>query len=194
MILLSLCPRSVRYSSGEWSARLELALRRGRRHRLSPHQSRQSHPQASRGSKFHARELCRDSTQPRSRQVGEELTLKLGKSTALLQNLAFFPDLTDRGGNYRTNFSLGTVTKITKWLGWQTNFSDTYVTNPPAGKKQNELVLTSGPRLAFAHSKTVRDWPNQAIATQRRLRRFSPLACGLAVYRPLSTQVRFSKA
>ena len=84
-------------------------------------------------------------------QVGEELTLKLGKSTALLQNLAFFPDLTDRGGNYRTNFSLGTVTMIAKWLGWQNNFSDTYVTNPPAGKKQNELVLTSGLRLAFAH-------------------------------------------
>jgi putative salt-induced outer membrane protein len=84
-------------------------------------------------------------------QVGEELTLKLGKSTALLQNLAFFPDLTDSGGNYRTNFSLGTVTKIAKWLGWQTNFSDTYVTNPPAGKKQNELVFTSGLRLAFFH-------------------------------------------
>jgi len=84
-------------------------------------------------------------------QVGEELTLKLGKSTALLQNLAFFPDLTDSGGNYRTNLSLGTVTKIAKWLGWQNNFSDTYVTNPPTGKKQNELVLTSGLRLAFAH-------------------------------------------
>lgn len=84
-------------------------------------------------------------------QVGEELTLKLGKSTALLQNLAYFPDLTDSGGNYRTNFSLGTVTKIAKWLGWQNNLSDTYVTNPPAGKKQNELVFTSGLRLAFAH-------------------------------------------
>jgi hypothetical protein len=67
-------------------------------------------------------------------QVGEEFTLKLGKSIVLLQNLAFFPDLTDSGGNYRTNFSLRTVTKIGKWLGWQNNFSDTYVTNPPAGK------------------------------------------------------------
>jgi putative salt-induced outer membrane protein YdiY len=82
-------------------------------------------------------------------QLGEEFTLKLGKSTALLQNLAFFPDLTQSGGNYRTNLSLGTTTKIAKWLGWQTNFSDTYVTNPPAGKKQNELVFTSGLHLAF---------------------------------------------
>jgi hypothetical protein len=84
-------------------------------------------------------------------QVGEEFTLKFGKSTSLLQNLAFFPDLTDSGGNYRTNFSLGTVTKIAKWLGWQNNFSDTYVTNPPAGKKQNELVFTSGLHLALSH-------------------------------------------
>ena len=83
-------------------------------------------------------------------QVGEEFTLKLGKSIVLLQNLAFFPDLTDSGGNYRTNFSLRTVTKIGKWLGWQNNFSDTYVTNPPAGKKQNELVFTSGLHLAFS--------------------------------------------
>jgi putative salt-induced outer membrane protein YdiY len=84
-------------------------------------------------------------------QLGEEFTLKLGKSTALLQDLVFFPDLTERGGNYRTNFSLGTITKIAKWLGWQNNLSDTYVTNPPAGKKQNELVFTSGLHLAFSH-------------------------------------------
>lgn len=84
-------------------------------------------------------------------QVGEEFTLKLGKSTALLQNLAFFPDLTDSGGNYRSNFSLGTVTKIGKWLGWQSNFSDIYVTNPPSGKKRNEFVFTSGLRLALSH-------------------------------------------
>ena len=83
-------------------------------------------------------------------QIGEELTLKLGKGTTLLQNLGFFPDLTSSRGNYRTNFSFSSVTKIAKWLGWQNNFSDTYVTNPPAGKKKNELVFTSGFRLAFA--------------------------------------------
>lgn len=84
-------------------------------------------------------------------QLGEELTLKLGKTTALQQNLAFFPDLTGTEGNYRTNFSIGTVTKIAKWLGWQNNFSETYVTNPPVGKKRNELVFTSGLHLAFSH-------------------------------------------
>ena len=84
-------------------------------------------------------------------QVGEEFTLKLAKNTSLVQNLAFFPDLTRNSrGNYRTNFSLSMITKISKWLGWQSNFSDIYVTNPPAGKKQNEFVFTSGLHLAFS--------------------------------------------
>jgi putative salt-induced outer membrane protein YdiY len=84
-------------------------------------------------------------------QVGEEFTLKLGKNTSMVQNLGFFPDLTNTQGNYRSTFSLGTVTNIVKWLGWQNNLSDTYVTNPPAGKKQNEFVFTSGLHVAFSH-------------------------------------------
>jgi putative salt-induced outer membrane protein len=84
-------------------------------------------------------------------QVGEEFKLKLGKNTSMIQNVAFFPNLTAGAGNYRVDFNFGTITKIAKWLGWQNNFSDAYVTNPPAGKKQNELVFTSGLRLAFFH-------------------------------------------
>ena len=84
-------------------------------------------------------------------QVGEEFKLKLSKNTSMIQNVAFFPDLTSNAGNYRVNFNFGTTTKIVKWLGWQNNFSDAYVTNPPIGKKQNELVFTSGLRIAFLH-------------------------------------------
>ena len=83
-------------------------------------------------------------------QFGEEFTLKVGKNTSLIQNIAYFPDFID-SGNYRINFSLGTLTKIVKRLGWQNNLSDAYVTNPPAGKKQNEFVFTSGLHLAFSH-------------------------------------------
>jgi len=84
-------------------------------------------------------------------QVGEEFKFKLGKNTSVIQDFAYFPDLTNTVGNYRTSFSLGTVTKIAKWLGWQNNISDNYVTNPPAGKKQNEFFFTSGLHLAFSH-------------------------------------------
>ena len=84
-------------------------------------------------------------------QVGQELKINFGKNTSLIQNVAFFPDLTGTGGNYRIHFSVGTITKIVEWLGWQNNFSDIYVSNPPAGKKQNELVFTSGLHVAFSH-------------------------------------------
>jgi hypothetical protein len=84
-------------------------------------------------------------------QVGEEFKLKLGKNTSLIQNSAYFPALTEPGGNYRINFSLGTITMIIKFLGWQNNFTDSYVTNPPAGKKGNEFVFTSGLHVAFSH-------------------------------------------
>jgi putative salt-induced outer membrane protein YdiY len=82
--------------------------------------------------------------------LGEELTHKLGSSTVLMQKLYFYPDLTDTG-QYRGAFDLGTVTKISKWLGWQNQFSDIYVSNPPAGKKKNDLIFTTGLNISFTH-------------------------------------------
>jgi putative salt-induced outer membrane protein YdiY len=82
--------------------------------------------------------------------VGEELTHKMGKSTVLAEKLYFFPDLNDPG-EYRATFNFGTVTKISKWLGWQNAFGDIYVTNPPAGSKQNDIQFTTGLNVSFAH-------------------------------------------
>jgi putative salt-induced outer membrane protein YdiY len=82
--------------------------------------------------------------------LGEELTHKLGASTVLAEKLYFFPDLNDTS-EFRGTFNIGTITKISKWLGWQNAFGDTYVTNPPAGKKQNDVQLTTGINVSFAH-------------------------------------------
>jgi len=82
--------------------------------------------------------------------VGEELSHKVGMSTLITEKLYFFPNLNDTG-EYRATFNLGTVTKISKWLGWQNAFGDIYVTNPPAGAKQNDIQLTTGLNLSFAH-------------------------------------------
>ena len=79
---------------------------------------------------------------------GEDWTQKLGKSTVLTQDLNFFPDL-NHTGEYRTTFDFGTVTKLTHRLGWQNGFSDIYVTNPPAGKRKNDLVFTTGLNISF---------------------------------------------
>ena len=82
--------------------------------------------------------------------VGEELSHKLGMNTLLTEKLYFFPNLNDTG-EYRGTFNFGTVTKISKWLGWQNAFGDIYVTNPPAGAKQNDILLTTGLNFSFTH-------------------------------------------
>jgi putative salt-induced outer membrane protein YdiY len=82
--------------------------------------------------------------------LGEELSHKIGMNTLLTQKLYFFPDFNDTS-EYRATFNFGTVTKISKWLGWQNAFGDIYVTNPPAGAKQNDILLTTGLNLSFTH-------------------------------------------
>jgi putative salt-induced outer membrane protein len=82
--------------------------------------------------------------------LGEELTHKLGKSTVVVEKLYLYPNLTQTG-EYRGTFDLGLVTKISKWLGWQNQFSDVYVSNPPEGTKQNDVVLTTGLNVTFTH-------------------------------------------
>jgi putative salt-induced outer membrane protein len=82
--------------------------------------------------------------------LGDTLTHKLGKNTEITQDAYFFPNF-QSAGDYRATFDLGTVTKINKWLGWQNAFGDVYVTNPPFGKKKNDVVFTTGLNIAFTH-------------------------------------------
>jgi len=82
--------------------------------------------------------------------LGEELNHKLGKNTVVTQNFYFYPDLKDTS-QYRGTFNFGTVTKISKWLGWQNQFGDIYVSNPPTGAKKNDVILTTGLNFSFAH-------------------------------------------
>jgi len=82
--------------------------------------------------------------------LGEELIHKAGKTTVIIQKLYFYPDLSNTG-EYRATFDLGTVTKISKWLGWQNQLSDIYVSNPPLGAKKNDLILTTGLNFSFTH-------------------------------------------
>jgi putative salt-induced outer membrane protein YdiY len=82
--------------------------------------------------------------------LGEELMHKLGKTTVVTEKFYFFPDLSDTS-EYRGTFDFGTVTKINKWLGWQNQFNDIYVSNPPGTAKKNDLILTTGVNFSFAH-------------------------------------------
>ncbi|MGO8797277.1 MAG: YdiY family protein [Candidatus Sulfotelmatobacter sp.] len=82
--------------------------------------------------------------------LGEDLMHKAGKTTVITEQFYFFPDLSN-SGQYRGTFQLGTVTKISKWLGWQNQFSDIYVSNPPEGLKKNDLIFTTGLNFSFTH-------------------------------------------
>lgn len=82
--------------------------------------------------------------------LGDDLMHKAGKTTVITEQFYFFPDLSN-SGQYRGTFALGTVTKISKWLGWQNQFSDIYVSNPPEGLKKNDLIFTTGLNFSFTH-------------------------------------------
>lgn len=80
--------------------------------------------------------------------IGEEWDQKVGKSTTLTQTLGFFPNL-QQTGEYRFTFNFGSVTKLNKWFGWQNQFGDIYISNPPAGAKSNDVIFTTGLSVSF---------------------------------------------
>jgi putative salt-induced outer membrane protein YdiY len=83
--------------------------------------------------------------------LGETLTHKFLASSALNESVFFYPNLSYTG-NYRTTISVGVVTKLTKLLSWQTTFNDFYLSDPPLGKKANDLLFSSGLRLTFGNT------------------------------------------
>jgi len=48
------------------------------------------------------------------------------------------------------NFDVGTVTALTRWLSWQLTYSDRYLSNPVPGRKNNDVLFTTGFRITFA--------------------------------------------
>jgi putative salt-induced outer membrane protein YdiY len=83
--------------------------------------------------------------------VGETLSRKFLASSAFNESIFFYPNMSSTG-NYRSTISMGLVTKLTKFLSWQTSFNDYYLSDPPAGKKTNDLLLSTGLRLTFGNA------------------------------------------
>ncbi|HZP22908.1 MAG TPA: DUF481 domain-containing protein [Terriglobales bacterium] len=80
--------------------------------------------------------------------VGEELTHQFTAATSLNERLYFYPYL-NQSGNYRGTFDLGLASKFYRALTWNVNFSDIYNSQPVLGKKNNDLVLTTGVGITF---------------------------------------------
>ncbi len=83
--------------------------------------------------------------------LGETLTRKFLASSAFNESVFFYPNMSSTG-NYRSTISMGLVTKLTKLLSWQTSFNDYYLSDPPAGKKSNDLLFSTGLRLTFGNA------------------------------------------
>ena len=79
---------------------------------------------------------------------GEQYTRKLGPTSVFTEQAYFFPNLQDTG-QYRFTANGTLATKIKSFLSWQTTASDVYVTNPPAGTKDNDFILTTGLGFSF---------------------------------------------
>jgi hypothetical protein len=84
--------------------------------------------------------------------AGEQFDTKLGSRSTLSETFNYFPNLSGPSG-YRFTFNSVVSTAISKWLGWQFSFNDTFLSNPPTGIKGNDLLLSTGLRLTFGSPK-----------------------------------------
>jgi putative salt-induced outer membrane protein len=81
--------------------------------------------------------------------LGEEFVHKVSATTSIHEQLTVFPNMSD-SGNYRVNLDMSVVTAIKKWFGWQFTVSDRFLSNPLPGRKENDLLLSTGLRMTFA--------------------------------------------
>jgi putative salt-induced outer membrane protein YdiY len=80
--------------------------------------------------------------------LGQELTHRVSARTSFRERFAFLPNMTETG-EYRLNFDASAVVAISSRFGWHITFSDRYLSNPVLGADSNDVLLTTGIRLAF---------------------------------------------
>jgi putative salt-induced outer membrane protein YdiY len=82
--------------------------------------------------------------------VGEEFTLRVSDRVMFKERFQLFPNLTNRG-EYRHTFDSSLTTKLTGWMTWNVTASNRYISNPPPGSKNNDLLLTTGIGVSFTN-------------------------------------------
>lgn len=85
-------------------------------------------------------------------QLGQTLDHKFSKRLSLKETLYFFPNLSN-AGEYRINFDTSVVMDLNRRLAWQITLSDRYLSNPPEGSRQNDLLLTTGLKVKLGTIK-----------------------------------------
>ncbi len=80
--------------------------------------------------------------------IGDEFSHKFTANTSVVQDFYFYPYLNGIGG-YQGVFDFGVASKFYRAFTWNLNFGDRYNSRPVAGKKDNDVLLTTGLGLAF---------------------------------------------
>ena len=80
---------------------------------------------------------------------GDDFTYNLNTRTSLFQSFRMFNNLTNTGA-YRVNFDVGARTQLLKWLTWNVSASNRYLSNPVAGRLNNDFLYTTGFGISFA--------------------------------------------
>lgn len=82
--------------------------------------------------------------------TGQDLSLRLSDRMMFKERFQFFPNMTE-SGEYRHTFDASLSTKITSWMNWSITASNRYLSNPVAGAKNNDLLLTTGVGISFSN-------------------------------------------
>jgi hypothetical protein len=80
---------------------------------------------------------------------GEDASYKLNSTTSLTQGFRMFNNLSETGA-YRLNFDVGANTRLLRWLTWNFGFSNRYLSNPVSGRKNNDILYTTGVGITFS--------------------------------------------
>lgn len=83
--------------------------------------------------------------------LGETFNTKLDNRTTLTEQFSIYPNVSNTG-TYRFQFDTTAATRLKNWLSWQVTYSDRYLSDPLAGFKKNDLLLSTGVRLTFGKS------------------------------------------
>jgi putative salt-induced outer membrane protein YdiY len=81
--------------------------------------------------------------------LNEDSSHQLNSILSVFQKLSIYPNVTDTGV-FRMNFDGGANFKLTRTLNWNVALSDRYLSNPIAGKKHNDVLLTTGIGITFS--------------------------------------------
>ena len=80
---------------------------------------------------------------------GNDFNYKLSARTSFTQGFRMFNNLSDTG-QYRVNAEVNATTQLTKWLDWNIDLSDRYLSDPVTGRKKNDFLYSTGLGFTWA--------------------------------------------